>query len=60
MDDFDMLTPEDLDEYDRWNEASDFLYDHWLRETSEGMDLINEWALKAAQADAIELQMENV
>ena len=38
MDDYDLM----LDEYDRWNEAGDFLYEHWLRETDEGMDLINE------------------
>ncbi len=56
MDDYDLM----LDEYDRWNEAGDFLYQHWLRETDEGMDLINEWALTAAEADAIELEMENV
>lgn len=56
MDDYDLM----LDEYDRWNEAGDFLYEHWLRETDEGMDLINEWALAAAEADAIELEMENV
>lgn len=56
MDDYDLM----LDEYDRWNEAGDFLYEHWLKETDEGMDLINEWALAAAEADAIELEMENV
>ena len=56
MDDYDLV----LDEYDRWNEAGELLYQHWLRETDEGMDLINEWALTAAEADAIELEMENV
>ena len=56
MDDYDLM----LDEYDRWNEAGELLYQHWLRETDEGMDLINEWALAAAEADAIELEMENV
>jgi len=56
MDDYDLM----LDEYDRWNEAGELLYQHWLRETDEGMDLINEWALTAAEADAIELEMENV
>lgn len=49
-----------MDDYDGWNEIDDLACQHWLRETDEGIDLINEWALTAAEADAIELQMENV
>ena len=60
MDDFDMLTPEDLADYDRWNAEVELAYQHWLTESDDGIALINEWAAAAALADAADIEMENV